>query len=53
MSGWSVSDKLFYGGIGVMAGAVILAVVCGVIFGITGRHLKKKLTQEYGERKRR
>ncbi|MCI8270365.1 MAG: hypothetical protein HFG55_12045 [Lachnospiraceae bacterium] len=45
----SVSEWLFWGGIGVMAAAAILAVIFLVIFVITGRWLKEKLEQEYGK----
>ncbi len=45
----SMSEWLFWGGIGVMATAAILAVIFLVIFMITGRWLKEKLEQEYGK----
>ena len=45
----SMSEWLFWGGIGVMATAAILAVIFFVIFMITGQWLKEKLEQEYGK----
>lgn len=48
MSGLSGSELLFYGGIAVMAGAVAAALLCAVLFAVTGRRLKRKLEEEYG-----
>lgn len=45
----SESELFFYGGIAAMTGAGILAALCIVIFRSTGKHLKKKLEQEYGK----
>lgn len=45
-------EKLFGTGIGLMVTAVILAVVCIIIFSISTRKLKQKLEQEYGTPKR-
>lgn len=45
----SESEMLFYGGLAVMAAAVVLAVLCAAVFAWTGRKLKKKLEQEYGK----
>lgn len=47
MSGLSASQLLFYGGIGVMA----LTVLAGVVFTLSGRRLRRKLEEEYGERR--
>ncbi len=44
-----LSEKILYGGIAVMALAVVLAVVFIIIFSITGRKIKNKLEQEYGK----
>lgn len=44
----SESQLLFWGGIGIMSGAAVLAVVCLIVFILTGQKLKKKLEQEYG-----
>ena len=49
MSGLSASQLLFYGGIGVMALAVLAAVLAGVAFTLSGRRLRRKLEEEYGE----
>ena len=49
MSGLSASQLLFYGGIGVMALAVLAAVLAGVVFTLSGRRLRRKLEEEYGE----
>ena len=46
--GLSVSELLFYGGLVIMAAAVLAMVICTVIFTFTGRKLKRKLEQEYG-----
>lgn len=45
----SGSEWLFWGGIAAMAAAALLAVLCVAIFYVTGRRLKKKLEEEYGE----
>ena len=47
----SSSEWMLYGGIAVMLMAVVLALLCGVIFTITGKKLNKKLDKEYGKRK--
>ncbi|MCM1044746.1 MAG: hypothetical protein NC417_04485 [Candidatus Gastranaerophilales bacterium] len=49
--GLSGSEMLFYGGLGAMAAAVALAVVCAVILSASGKKIKRKLEQEYGKRK--
>lgn len=48
---WQISNGeiLLYGGIFCMGAAAVLGVVAGVIFTVTGRKLRKKLEQEYGE----
>ena len=43
------SEILFYGGIAAMAAAVLMTVLCIVVFCITGKRIKKKLIREYGE----
>ena len=48
----SESEWLFWGGIGVMAGAAVMTILCIVIFSLTGHRLKKKLEQEYGKPQR-
>jgi len=45
----SSSEIIFYGGIMIMAAASALAVICAVLFTITGKRLKKRLEQEYGK----
>ena len=47
--GLSVSELLFYGGLVIMAAAVLAMVICTVIFTFAGRKLKRKLEQEYGK----
>ncbi len=42
------SQVLFYGGLIVMGASVVLALVSLLIFRITGKRIKKKLEQEYG-----
>ena len=51
MSGLSASQLLFYGGIGVMALTVLAAVLAGVAFTLSGRRLRRKLEEEYGEKR--
>ncbi len=52
MFGLSGSEVLFYGGIAVMAGTAILAVVSLAVLIGTGRRLKRKLEKEYGKPRR-
>lgn len=47
----SVSEGLLYGGLGAMGAAIILGIICAVVFHCTGRKLKRKLTEEYGSLK--
>lgn len=48
----SESEWLFWGGIGAMSAAAVLAVICIIIFTFTGQKLKKRLEQEYGKPQR-
>ena len=43
------SELLFYGGILIMAIAVIVMIISLIIFHITGRRIKKRLEEEYGK----
>ena len=52
MVGLSGSEMLLYGGIALMAVAVVAAIVCVVVFRCTGRKLKSTLQQKYGKLKR-
>lgn len=46
----SVSCELiFYGGIAVTVAACVLALICAVIFALTGKKLRKRLEEEYGK----
>ena len=45
----SGGEWLFYGGISIMGTAVMLAIVCVAVFGISGKTLKKQLEEEYGK----
>lgn len=45
----TVSEQLLYGGIGLMASAAALAVLCLAGFAISGKRLKRKLEEEYGK----
>lgn len=47
---WSESELWFYGGIVLMTAAVVLTVLCIIIFNISGRKLRNKLEKEYGKR---
>lgn len=46
------SEVLLYLGVTVMVIAVISAILCIVIFNLTGRKLKRTLEQEYGKTQR-
>lgn len=46
--GFSGSEWLFWGGIGIMALSVLSGVFCLILFSFTGKILKKKLEQDYG-----
>lgn len=50
--GWSGSELLLYGGIFMMAAAILAALLSIVIYIRTGKKLKKKLAEEYGELQR-
>lgn len=52
MSNLSGGEIFFYGGIAVMALAVLAAIAALVIFSVTGRRLRQKLTEEFGEKGR-
>lgn len=43
------SEALFWGGILLMAAALLFMAVALVVFGITRRRLKKQLEEEYGK----
>ena len=43
------SQIIMYAGIASMLAAIILAIICAVVFHITGKKLKQKLNEEYGE----
>lgn len=45
----SISEMFFYGGIIVMSLALVVTVLCIVVFGFTGHILRQKLEQEYGK----
>lgn len=51
MSGLSGSELLFYGGIAVMLLAVVAAVLASVLFAVSGRHLQRKLEEEFGKKR--
>lgn len=44
----SYSELLFYWGIALMVMAVLVAVICIVLFRCSGKRLKKRLEKEYG-----
>lgn len=48
MSGFSTTEVLFYGGLGIMAAAVVLGAVAVVFFRITGKRIRRRLEKEYG-----
>ncbi len=45
----SLTEIFLYGGIALMAVAVFFAAVCLVVFIHSGKKLKKKLKEDYGE----
>lgn len=49
MSGFSVTEIFFYGGIVTMIVAVVLAILCIIIFTVTGKQIRRKLEQDYGK----
>ena len=49
--GLSSSEMLLYGGIALMIVVFVLAILCGVVFRITGQRIRKNLEQEYGKLK--
>lgn len=51
MSGLSVNEMLFYGGVALMALAAAASVIALVVFSVSSRRLQKKLEEEYGKRK--
>ena len=48
---FSGSELLFYGGISVMATAVILGIGSAVVLRITGKRLRRRLENEYGKKR--
>jgi len=44
---------LFAGGVVLMGGAVVAAVITGIVLGVSGKRLKAQLEKEYGLRRRR
>lgn len=48
----SQGQLLLYGGIGLIATAAATTVVCIVIFVVTGKKIRGKLRQDYGELER-
>lgn len=42
-------EILFWGGIVIMAGSILAAIISMVVFRITGRRLKGQLEKEYGK----
>lgn len=45
----SNGQMLMNGGIGLMAASVITAIICTVIFSITGKKINKELEDDYGK----
>lgn len=48
MIGLTSSELLLYGGICIMAGTFVVALVSVIIFARIKKKLREKLTQEYG-----
>lgn len=48
---WMGSELLFYGGIAVMAAALLAAVVAAVILRISGKRLQARLEEEFGPKR--
>lgn len=51
ISSLSGSELLFYGGIAVMAAAVVLGAGSAVVLHITGKRLRNRLESEYGKKR--
>ncbi len=49
MGGLSGSELLLWGGVGAMAISAVGGVLCCFLFSLSGKKLKKRLEQEYGE----
>lgn len=43
------SEMLLYGGLGIMAVAVVAAIVCIVVFRCTWRKIRMQLEEKYGK----
>lgn len=44
----SGGQQLLYSGIGLIVTAAVAAIVCIVVFVMTGKKIRKKLEQDYG-----
>ena len=49
MFGLSSSEVIFFVGIAVMAIVAVTAIICVIVFAVTGRSIKERLEQEYGK----
>mgnify|MGYP007098662258 CR=1 FL=1 len=51
MNGINLTGRefLFYTGLVIMAAALILMVICVIVFILSGRRLKEQLRKEYGD----
>ncbi|MBO5143905.1 MAG: hypothetical protein J6C19_00015 [Lachnospiraceae bacterium] len=52
MTGLCSSEIIFFTGMMLMAAACVLAVISIIIFRLTGKRLRERLEQEYGEPRR-
>lgn len=48
----TISEILLYCGVVVIVLTVFLAIICFIYFGLSGKHLKAKLEEEYGQPQR-
>ena len=51
MEALGTSEVLFYGGLGVMAAAALLAVAATAVLHLTGKRLRNRLEEEFGPRR--
>lgn len=49
--GWLTNEVLFYGGLGITGGSLLLAIISFCIFKIKSVRLNAQLDSEYGNKK--
>ena len=51
MNGWTSSDLLFYGGLCLMAAALLIGAAAGLLLHHSGKQLRDRLDEEYGPKR--